>query len=147
MKPEEMTQEAAIDLLKQGKDAWHEWLEKNRLAIADDFFMVLEMSEEAAKKWMEEHEEVVEECNASVELRYELRFFIEADLSGFDLQGFDLCSFILSGANLSGANLSGAKLLATELHEADLRGANLSNVKLHSHPYSTTVLYTKVQNS
>ena len=114
MKPEEMTQEAAIALLKEGKEAWEKWLEEHELSPADE--------------------------SELEERRSQLTFLEGADLSNLVLNGFDFCAFNLIGAKFSGAklyranlnyaNLNYANLSETKLIEANLWGGKLSEAKL-----------------
>ena len=67
MKPEEMTQEAAIALLKEGKEAWEEWLKEHGLSPED-------LKERQIR-------------------RRKLTFLEGANLSGFQLIDFDLRGF------------------------------------------------------
>jgi TIR domain/Pentapeptide repeats (8 copies) len=95
-----------LKILRQGVEAWHGWLDRNRgtrpdLSGAD-----------------------LSEVNLS-----------EADLTGADLSGAnfrraDLSEADLSRADLYRANLRRANLIGTNLSEADLSGANLGRADL-----------------
>ena len=85
-----MANEEHAALLKQGKDAWKAWRNKNRLENRN---IVPDLREANLR------EADLREANLH-----------KANLSGADLSGADLLLVDLWGAKLDGANLSGALL-------------------------------------
>ena len=90
-----MANDEHVALLKQGKDAWNAWRDKNRL----------------------ENRNIVPDLREADLREADLR---EANLNGANLSGADL-----SGADLSGADLLGADLCGAKLDGANLSGALL----------------------
>jgi uncharacterized protein YjbI with pentapeptide repeats len=97
-----MADQAHLDILQQGVEAWKEWREQNpsiRPALPTSNLSGADLSE------------------ADLSM---------ADLSMADLSVTDLSGAYLYGAGLSGADLSGADLSGADLSESNLSGANLS---------------------
>ena len=92
-----MADEAHLEVLKQGADAWNAWQAAHADAPADL-------------------------ANASLRGLN----LAKANLAGADCRKADLRGTILSGAILTNANLAGANFFKAVLDAADLAGANLT---------------------
>jgi uncharacterized protein YjbI with pentapeptide repeats len=104
-----MADQAHLDILQQGVDAWNSWREQNPSLEPD--LSGANLSRDAP-------------------LRRTAWGWERPDLSGANLSRATLSGANLSGADLRGANLSRAKLSAVNLYEADLWGADLSGANL-----------------
>jgi uncharacterized protein YjbI with pentapeptide repeats len=102
-----MADQAHLDILQQGVEAWNEWRERNpsiRPALPTSDLSRAKLS--------------VADLSEAV--------LSDVNLLNADLSQADLSRANLSRANLTDANLTGADLTAAYLSEADLTGADLS---------------------
>jgi uncharacterized protein YjbI with pentapeptide repeats len=105
-----MASDEHLDILLQGRDAWHKWRATNPTISAE--FGRADL------------------CHATL-LEMDLRNcdFRQANLSHANLQNANLLQARLEGANLQCADLTGAALQRAELTQANLKSAILVNTK------------------
>ncbi len=141
-KPEPMTRERAIELLKTDVKAWNKWREENRdeklpdlskadlpgayLKEADLFGVHLEGANLDGA-----HLEGANLIDAHLEgAKLHIAHLEGAHLFWAHLEGAELFGVHLEGAELFGVHLEGAKLPGAHLEGADLRGADFSNANV-----------------
>jgi len=106
-----MANKQYLSVLKQGPDAWNEWVEEHLDPALDGSVDLTDADLSNADL-----------CGADL-AEADLS---NANLSGADLRDADLSAAGLGGADLSGAGLNGADLSVSCLEGADLDGADLS---------------------
>jgi uncharacterized protein YjbI with pentapeptide repeats len=134
-----------VSVLKQGADAWNEWLDE-QLESAVSFTPDLSGADlrEAALGGADLADANLREANLSgADLKdadLSEAALIRADLSDGDLNGADLNRADLSSASLEGADLSVADLSGALLNDANIREADLSHADLRGASLSSADL-------
>lgn len=117
-----MANEAHLDILRQGVEAWNQWREDNR--HIKPYLVMAELRQAILSGADLNHANL-----SGVGLNDAM--LNDADLTEIDLSGADLSGAMLQRANLRRADLSGALLRQASLIEADLTEAVLSGADLY----------------
>ena len=117
MRPENISQEEILTIIKQGAEAWAAWLEEHGLLLKDT--EELDEAEWSSLNWLD-----------TIRKRQDLTVLNNIDLTGFKLVGFDFAHFSLYGINLSYADLTNANLTKANLTKANLEDACLTKANL-----------------